>query len=968
MIHMRNESDHLGPHLNVFNTLCQEMTEIAAGMPLVELAEKVLLTKSKDSARGNLYIDTGICSDRNSRRSGKHGGVAAPNVLDTTWDPQFLDALLGLTRMLDHACPPELKGKVFVDSEREKLFAARLCPLNRLEAFRAALTNENHLVDCHGDSHNDERPNFSGVITYSKWFLLSDRNWWRLTLIGYSRKSVGGFLRRKQIYEPLVERIAEYYETMPPARRDILPSLLAFEEHARRIVPHTNKSVFYSIYVHCLRQLQESLSLSVWHVTALITNTIVSETPEYFRAVSLGMITSTGTELDYLRALGPVDLALVFYDRVFTMKEEGFEKKEKVPGQRHQPHYNKRQPDSTVARSIVNFFRLYKAMDHLKGNLPKDPYFFSRSVAYLEDSHLTTGVYGVGGLTAQHLIHIGCMSGIFPAALMDHAEIGVNTKCYSYLATVEHLANHREDTRQLLACTCSRLNITAFIAENLICKFVQSRTGQPISNYRDSLYNQQLLYSLAQDGNLNVVSRTGSSSSVPTLAELCSPLKSNHAVPLVEVPISYWDQKVGRGRLNPMKNGTRTAWRASHGLQETCRKKKRKSKTVVREKRKKKIRKKSDGRPFTTVAPKKSTRIQIVVPSKWRTSSLAPLSSPVPLHLGGQSDQTEMCQSKGSKVLGLEETPLSFIRRQEKPVTCIQRSDRGSKVLDLEERVPVKFAVSPNGQSGSLRPTSYDGLNQDRVNLDEVDFHLFDPYVGNEEDPLMLHQISELEYGLSVDVFQESTSEASISWCDDDNNEVQEVRSLPCPKMSITGLDEWGALPLRKMGLIALGVSRDHGNLVRHHSLSHRVGNRRTTMHAGCILVEREATTADSTPWYPSNKTCPFLLAAYFPGSVVGPDGKRYHNSKANATKYCFIQAILAGDAEFVRNELMGRYLRRDEKQRVLFDPSRAKGKNEPTKQPFAIVVKDKSSTTGFFSFVDRNGKCVGPKLAGDKF
>ena len=100
----------------------------------------------------------------------------------------------------------------------------------------------------------------------------------------------------------------------------------------------------------------------------------------------------------------------------------------------------------------------------------------------------------------------------------------------------------------------------------------------------------------------------------------------------------------------------------------------------------------------------------------------------------------------------------------------------------------------------------------------------------------------------------------------------------------------------------------------------------------------------------------------------MGPDGKRYHDGKANATKYCFIQAILAGDAKFVRNELMGRYLRRDKKQRVLFDPSRAKGKNELTKQPFAIVMKDKSGTTGFFSFVDSNGKCVGPKLPGDKF
>ena len=959
MIHLRNDSDHLGPHMNVFNTLCQEMSEIAAGMPLVQLAEKVLLTKSKDSARGNLFIDTGICSDRSTKRSGKHGGVAEPNILIGTSDPQFLEAMLGLTRMLDHACPPELKGKVFVDAEREKLFAGQIHPLNRLEAFRAALTNENHLVDCHGDSQNDERANFSGVITYSKWFLLSDCQWWRLTLIGYSRKSVGGFLRRKQLYEPLVERIADFYERMPPARKSILPSLLAFEDDARRIVPHTNKSVFYSIYVHCLRQLQESLSLSVWHVTALITNTVVSETPEYFRAVSIGMMTSVGTELHYLRSLGPIDLALAFYDRVFTLKEKDFKKQKKVPGQRHQPHYNKRQPEATVILSIVNFFRLYKAMDHIEGNLPKDSYFFSLSVALLQDSHLATGVYGAGGLTAQHLLHIGCMSGIFPAALMEHAEIGVNTKCYSYLAKVEKLSNHREDTRQLLACTCSRLNISAFIAENLICKFVQSQAGQPICIYRDSLYREQLLYSLASDGTLNVVSRTGSSCSVPTLAKSCSPLESNHAIPLVEVPISYWDSKVGRGRFNPMKNGTRNAWRASQGLPETGPKKKRKSidllplTTVVPRKRTKRIVGSIDPRPLRTVGPKKRTRIQITVPSKWRTTSRSTSSPPVPVPSGEQSDPIETCGTKGSKVLGLEEQPVS----------CIHRRDiRGSKVLDLEERVPVKFAMSPNGQAGFVCPSSYDGLN-----LDEVDFRLFDPYVENVEDPLMLHPILELEYGMSVELVQERTSEASISWSEDHNKRRKVRGFLRRPRISATVLDEWGALPLRKMGLIALGVSEGHGNLVRHHSLFHQVGKKRTTMHAGCILVKQEVPTADSTLWYPSSKICPFLLAAYFPLSVVGPDGKRYHDSKANASKYCFIQAILAGGAEFVRDELMGRYLRREEIQRVLFDPSIAKCKNELPKQPIAIVMKENDGT-GFFSFVDSNGECVGPKLAVDKF
>ena len=173
-----------------------------------------------------------------------------------------------------------------------------------------------------------------------------------------------------------------------------------------------------------------------------------------------------------------------------------------------------------------------------------------------------------------------------------------------------------------------------------------------------------------------------------------------------------------------------------------------------------------------------------------------------------------------------------------------------------------------------------------------------------------------------------------------------------------------GALPLGDLGYKALGISCDIGKLVRHHLHSHQIGKRRTTMmHAACILVKGEDTIDDSNLWYPSTKTCPFLIAAYFPLSVVGPDGQRYHESKSKATTYCFIQAILAGDAKFVRDELVGRYLRCQEMQRVLFDPSHTKGnKNKPTKQPCAVVTRGKSGSC-FFSFMDRNGKCVGPKL-----
>jgi hypothetical protein len=133
MIHLRDDLDHLGPHLNSFNALLKNMSAIADRMPLEQLADKG--------------------ADRSTKRSGQHGGVAVPNELICSRDSMFQEAMLGMTDMIDLACQPEAKGKAFVDPEREHLFAGDVCPGDRIEALRVTLTKEKHLVACHVDDN-----------------------------------------------------------------------------------------------------------------------------------------------------------------------------------------------------------------------------------------------------------------------------------------------------------------------------------------------------------------------------------------------------------------------------------------------------------------------------------------------------------------------------------------------------------------------------------------------------------------------------------------------------------------------------------------------------------------------------------------------------------------------------------------------------------------------------------------------
>ena len=211
VIPIENNADYLNEHLNVFNLPNSRIGPLPAHPFLLALGEEVLKAHESSNNRGNKFIDVGFASDINSKRRDDQGGVSMSNLLKRSEEPIFKEALLSMTNLCHQVCQPEVKGKVFVDAHREAVCASTLVPGNRIEALRLALTNSSsHIVDIHLDGQNCTVDNFKGVINFSRWVLLSDGLWWRLSLIGYSRKSIAGFLRRRDLYMPLVERICSF--------------------------------------------------------------------------------------------------------------------------------------------------------------------------------------------------------------------------------------------------------------------------------------------------------------------------------------------------------------------------------------------------------------------------------------------------------------------------------------------------------------------------------------------------------------------------------------------------------------------------------------------------------------------------------------------------------------------------------------------------------------------------------------
>jgi hypothetical protein len=293
----------------------------------------------------------------------------------------------------------------------------------------------------------------------------------------------------------------------------------------------------------------------------VLTNTVVSESPDFFVEATDYFMSLKGKKAKAVRDMGYLEFAWLFYNQMFDDKDERHsDKSSSTPGQRHQPHYNTRQPRSVVVASIHNFIRLYQACALLDSKLASDGHYYARAVATLGQSHITNGVYGAGALTAQHLIHISVLCGFLPPEFIRHAEIGEGTCSYKYLARWEGMVEHFEDTRQLLACLCKVLGVTALIAENIVCKFGQSQqskefppprplvvpnrpehlqTGgkqkrkrkrmeegklvwvrQKPNRYRDSIYPNQCLYEF--DGKSNLLETTlAGKKVVPTLASRC---------------------------------------------------------------------------------------------------------------------------------------------------------------------------------------------------------------------------------------------------------------------------------------------------------------------------------------------------------------------------------------------------------------------------------------------------------------
>jgi hypothetical protein len=553
-----------GPNCTVVNILSPQMKACFEPVDFERLGQHVKMRSKCDPSRGNVYVDTGWASNLSSRRvKGEDCGVAKPAEL--TPHPSgkeiFADAMVALSKFSLLICPDSMSKKLNqVDKRRTSEFAAKHVKGNLLEVMRVALTNEKYLVGCHADKFNDVLEWNKSVVNFSTWILI-DGEWWRLSLIGYSRKSISDYYRRLDLYGPLVDRISDFVDTLPSERVTISPSLLDFQHtagHVKRMKPHINKCVFYSSYVECCHLLQTRLNLTKWHLFGMVVNVTSSETPDYMWLVTEEILASAQLQKE-TKKLEPVALGVFLYDKIFDKKEVVAAGKLPVAGQRHQPHNNVRQPRHKIEASIRNLIKLHHGLNLLDSRLHSDIHYYCRAIAYLEQGWERTGVYGAGALTAQHIFGVGVLLGIYPAEMLQHALVAEGGNAYKYLAKNEGLQDHIRDTHQLLANGACYLGMSWFVMENILCKWTQFEGGTDKTAV-DSLYCGQSIYYMDEENTLVQVTADGESHVLPCTSRCrqSSALDSTLGAPSATPDYSFWTQRLyDKRKVFPMKSQTR---------------------------------------------------------------------------------------------------------------------------------------------------------------------------------------------------------------------------------------------------------------------------------------------------------------------------------------------------------------------------------------------------------------------------
>lgn len=183
---------------------------------LVNLVKSKYDKKSKYKARQRMYLDFGFTTNISTSRYYENSkGIAKPLLKPGSCLPIVVKCFIILSNIArNELCPWIVDSQIYSDDrfpQRFKEFANTIHNTNMIEAIRIALVDCNNQCSIHEDKHNDPYPKMSSVISLGKVIHQDDGGVSRLSIIGYSRKSISDYYLRKKKILPSITRLLTYH-------------------------------------------------------------------------------------------------------------------------------------------------------------------------------------------------------------------------------------------------------------------------------------------------------------------------------------------------------------------------------------------------------------------------------------------------------------------------------------------------------------------------------------------------------------------------------------------------------------------------------------------------------------------------------------------------------------------------------------------------------------------------------------
>ena len=311
---LKSHESHILEDIIVINEGTPEMQQFHhffLGINVGVISKRIKKDPATKTDRGNAALSAGIAAMRHDHKSSTDLNI--PSVRVTT-DIMMKKLMVLLTKVADQM--EQYAGPIWGPHDeyniRHNMFARNMMKQNptcksifdednRCEGITGALSGLLKLLLPHLDKHDDDLTiSFNHLIAMTMWYENDMKQMERLAILGYSRLACRNHMRREQGIVQLPIDIKEFIQQLPLWRTKMTHEVLhenygdieysKFDRFAFGIsyfarLPHMNKTVYYSSFVHQIRRVLYHFKPCAIQIAQIITTIVFGNGPIVFYAV-----------------------------------------------------------------------------------------------------------------------------------------------------------------------------------------------------------------------------------------------------------------------------------------------------------------------------------------------------------------------------------------------------------------------------------------------------------------------------------------------------------------------------------------------------------------------------------------------------------------------------------------------------------------------------------------------------------